>query len=71
MNHPKPKPFVEKELRLSGEFSFKMLINISNLYTPLKKKGLLHSILMITSITYLRMVLRFVNEAKKNQPCSN
>ena len=64
MKYPKPKPFVEKELRLSGKFSFEMLKNINNLYTPVRKK-LLHSILMITSITYLRMVLHFVNEAKK------
>ena len=32
------KPFVEKELRLSGKFSFEMLRNINNLYTPVRKK---------------------------------
>ena len=64
MNHPKPEPYIEKELRLSGKFSFEMLTNIRNFYKPLKKK-LLHSILMMTSITYLRMVLPFVNNTKK------
>ena len=38
MKYSKPKPFVEKELRLSGEFSFEMLKNINNLYTPVRKK---------------------------------
>ncbi|MAF81340.1 MAG: hypothetical protein CMK52_03235 [Proteobacteria bacterium] len=38
MKHPKPKPFVEKELRLSGKFSFEMVKDTNNLYTPLKKK---------------------------------
>ena len=38
MKYPKPKPFVEKELRLSGKFSFEMLKNINNLYTPVRKK---------------------------------
>ena len=70
MNHPKPKPFIEKELRLSGEFSLEMLLNISFLRTPEKKKSL-HNTLMITSITYLRMVLHFVDGAKKIKPCWN
>ena len=38
MKYPKPKPFVEKELRLSGKFSFEMLKNINNLDTPVRKK---------------------------------
>ena len=38
MRYPKPTPFVEKELRLSGKFSFEMLRNIYNLYTPVRKK---------------------------------
>ncbi len=38
MKYPKPKPFVEKELRLSGNFSFEMLENINYLYTPVRKK---------------------------------
>ena len=38
MKYPKPKPFVEKELRISGKFSFEMLKNINNLYTPVRKK---------------------------------
>ena len=42
MKYPKPKPFVEKELRLSGHFSFEMLKNINNLYTPVRKKIFTH-----------------------------
>ena len=38
MKYPKPQPFVEKELRLSGKFSFEMLKNMNNLYTPARKK---------------------------------
>ena len=38
MKYPKPQPFVEKELRLSGKFSFEMLKNINNLYTPVRRK---------------------------------
>ena len=38
MKYPKPKPFVEKELRLSGKFSFEMLRNINNLYAPVTRK---------------------------------
>ncbi len=38
MEHPKPKPFAEKELRLSGQFSFEQLITISTLCIPVKKK---------------------------------
>ena len=64
MKHPKPKPFAEKEIRLSGQFSFELLKTVSNLFTPEKKK-LLHTILMIISITYLIMVLHFVNETKR------
>jgi len=70
MKHANPKPFVEKELRLSGKFSFEMVKSTNNLYSPLKKK-LLRNILMITIITYLRMVLHFVSEAKETQFCSN
>ena len=33
-----PKPFIEKELRLSGKFSFEMLKNIDNLHSPVRKK---------------------------------
>ena len=63
MKHLKPKPFAEKEIRLSGQFSFEVLKTISNLFTPEKKK-FLQAILMIISITYLIMVLHFVNETK-------
>ena len=38
MKYPKPKPSIEKELRLSGKFSFETLKNINNLYTPVRKK---------------------------------
>ena len=38
MKYPKPKPFVEKEFRLSGRFSFEILKNINNLHTPVRKK---------------------------------
>ncbi|MDA9688896.1 CYTH domain-containing protein [Betaproteobacteria bacterium] len=38
MKYPTPKPFVERELRLSGKFSNEMLINISNLDEPIKTK---------------------------------
>ncbi|MEL0214661.1 MAG: CYTH domain-containing protein [Burkholderiaceae bacterium] len=38
MKYPKPKPFAEKELRISGKFSFEILKNINNLYTPVRKK---------------------------------
>ena len=38
MKYPQPKPFAEKEIRLSGKFSFEMLKNINHLCTPVRKK---------------------------------